>query len=653
VTAGQDRRRQEAQVQVLLGRADAALLVGHLGGVGEDNAVAYLRAVLKLAPDHPEARSRLTKVLGGYAEQGRKALAANDLEEAEQRLKEAQALAAELHLSPESLTQLTWDIAQKKVEQVREGRMQALLAKADKALAAGRLDQPQGNNALDPLREALKLMPDDARARRRIDQLLDAYARRIREGLAHNDLVGARQGLRQAQAVATELHVASPRSLTALDTTLSSIEAQRARTAAEAERRQSAARQAQERKQQIDHLLARADQAVAAGHLVRPKDNNAADLYRQALGLSAGDERVLQLLDELLDTLVAKGREALDGGDLGQARAQLQDGQALAQELRLSTATLDRLAKAIDVRAKPPPAPESKGESKAAAVEQQIQALVEKGEDAVDHNWLTFPQERSAAEYVRQIFQIAPGHPEGKKLAGSILDRYLAFARRYLARENPDKASTYLERAAAVAKEFDLVPEGVRVLQDQIAAQVKEQERQQAEARAQAQAAKQAATKLEAKVEKTPEPAPAAHKKGQERERQQVREEFAKLILQGEQAVERKSYDAAQTYLSRARRLAGKHDLPTDGLARLESSLRDRDQAQVRVSRLIDQGAKAVSHQELAQARNHLAEARRLAAQHYLSTNDLDRLDTRIKEAEGQSRAPKEEKKSFRFIGTF
>jgi Caspase domain/PEGA domain len=596
-------QQRDAQVQNLLGRADAALQAGRLDGTGSDNALAYLRQVLTLVPDHPEARSRLAQVLAAYVALGDKALKAGDLAGAEQRLGQAQALVQEMHLSQGPLAQLTWDLAQAKLKHEREGRLAALLAKADAALQAGRLEQPTGASAIDLLRSAYDLAPKDARVQARLGALVEDLSARGGESLGQGDLTTAEERYRQGHELAERYGISSA-DLEGLKGAI-----------AEAKKRQEAGREAQERKRRVDALLAQAGQAVAAGQWVRPKGRSAADIYRQALALAAGDERVLELLDELVDTIVAKGQEALEANDLAQARAQLQDAQDLARDMRLSTATLDRLAKAIEARATPPqPKPQVTGP------EAQIQGLVDKGESALDRWWLTSPAGRSAIDYVRQIFRIAPDHAEGKRLGEAIIAHYLTLARRDLAHSNLDRSGSWLDQAEAVAKELHMEADGLAPLRAQIAAKVKEQE--------EAAAAQRIARETKQKEE------------AQRIAREKRRQEQAERAAQAQREQERQWKKAQQEV-----ELAAK--------ARLQAQA--RQQVRERFARLIVQGEQALGHQQLAQARRHLAEAQQLASEHQLPTGDLERLDSRIKEVEGRTSttvAPRTEKK-VRFFGSF
>ena len=74
----------------------------------------------------------------------------------------------------------------------------------------------------------------------------------------------------------------------------------------------------------LERLLQRADHALATGALVAPPEENAADLYREALARSTRDPRAVSGLEQVIDRLLADADAQLQAHHL-EAAQQLAD----------------------------------------------------------------------------------------------------------------------------------------------------------------------------------------------------------------------------------------------------------------------------------------------------------------------------------------
>ncbi|MCG6117389.1 MAG: protein kinase [Aquimonas sp.] len=159
--------------------------------VGASARDAYT-AVLNLQPDHPEAQAGLRRLGQSLLRRAEAASADFDFLTAETALDEA----ARLQPPPSGLA-----AAKQRMEESRsryealprEGvadaaRIDALLAQAEVALAAGRLMQPPGESAYDALRTVLALQPRQPRARQLLAELPAEADRRFEQAMRASQL---------------------------------------------------------------------------------------------------------------------------------------------------------------------------------------------------------------------------------------------------------------------------------------------------------------------------------------------------------------------------------------------------------------------------------------------------------------------------------
>lgn len=186
--------------QTILDDADDAFEAGRLVGSGEDSAFALYSSVLEAAPDAPRALDGVERIAEHYLTLARDALAADDPEAAaanlalardvmpehygiaitsdliarygkdllvnarqlaESDLEQAEVLLARasafLPAGDPALEQVQADLARYR----REAKLDVLLRGIDARILAERLTIPQGDSAIDLLRQARELAPND------------------------------------------------------------------------------------------------------------------------------------------------------------------------------------------------------------------------------------------------------------------------------------------------------------------------------------------------------------------------------------------------------------------------------------------------------------------------------------------------------------
>ena len=217
--------------------------------------------------------------------------------------------------------------------------LEGLLARADRALAAGQLVAPQGASAADLYREALRRNARDPRAVNGLEQTIDRLV---------SDAEGAlqRRHLDDAQQLADQAHAISPDHPRVAFLT-AQIGAQRERAVLDKAQRAAATgnvagalavlddaargghhslveeARAQLAQKQLDgraaEFLRRGREALVRGRLIEPPEQNARFFIESARALAPADTAVQQATQELIARLQAEAGQALTAGHPDQA----------------------------------------------------------------------------------------------------------------------------------------------------------------------------------------------------------------------------------------------------------------------------------------------------------------------------------------------
>jgi hypothetical protein len=363
----------------LLHRADDALAAGKL--LGDDSASALYQRVLDADATNGLALNGLKKVAEAQAAQAREAIAAGNVDLANQRI----AALAQLSPNHPAIAELRAALAKSRENDTQAGEQQ--LARADAQLRAGKIGGADGALAL--YQAQLKRDPANARAKAGLRRVAQGFVTQANAAIDAGNLAAADKLAQQADAIASDM---------------GDVRALRSRLREEHEQRDIAGKQSQVApadQGRIDALLDEADKALAAGNLIVPPGDSAYDKYRAVLridgnnakafaGLGRIPARAKELFEQALksntpnrargyldaisdidpgDTSVAPMRERLANLFLDQAEAKVTQGLradaeralASARELSPNNARLAAVEQKIQAMAAPAQPPASSG----------------------------------------------------------------------------------------------------------------------------------------------------------------------------------------------------------------------------------------------------------------------------------------------------
>ncbi|MBS0580277.1 MAG: energy transducer TonB [Proteobacteria bacterium] len=227
----------------------------------------------------------------------------------------------------------------------------------------------------------------------------------------------------------------------------------------------------------LEVLLQRADHALATGALVAPPAENAADLYREALGLSARDPRAVSGLEQVIDRLLTDADAQLQAHQL-EAAQRLADAarsispnhprvaflaaQIGAQRERLVLSRAQRAAASGDVSSALAVLDDAArgGAHRSTLVDEARQQLAQKQIDARITDYLARarealatgavlqPPEQNARFYVESARALAPNSPAVLQVRGEVIARLLAEAHQAVSTGSAEAADGWISAAA-------------------------------------------------------------------------------------------------------------------------------------------------------------------------------------------------------------
>ena len=285
----------------LLAKADAALAAGKL--VGSGSAAASYQRVLDADATNALALNGLKKVAEAVAQQARDAIAANNVDQANQLIAEL----AQLSPNHPAIPELRGAIAK-----LHAGQQQALedaLSRAEAQQRAGRIAGADGALAL--FQSALKSDPSNARAKAGMARLAQTLIAQANAALDDDNATQAAALLQQAAQAAPD----SP-----------ALRKANARLGDARERLEAATRRAQitpADQARIQQMLAAADQAMTAGNLILPPGDCAFDKYRAVLTIDADNAAAMEGLAKIPARAKELFEQAIRNGTPYKARADI------------------------------------------------------------------------------------------------------------------------------------------------------------------------------------------------------------------------------------------------------------------------------------------------------------------------------------------
>jgi TonB family protein len=231
----------------------------------------------------------------------------------------------------------------------------------------------------------------------------------------------------------------------------------------------------------LESLLARADAALAAGALVAPPQENAAELYARALGRNARDPRAVNGLAQVIDQLLASAERELQQQHLDAAEHLTEQARAIdpnharvaflaaqigAQRERAVLNKAQRAAAGGDVAGALATLEDaSHGEHRSTLVEQARQQLAQKqldgriadylgrARDALTRGALIAPVEDNARFYIESARALAPGDIRVQQATQELIAALQNEARQALGAKNAEQADIWIAAAADAGAE--------------------------------------------------------------------------------------------------------------------------------------------------------------------------------------------------------
>ncbi len=260
-------------LEPLLLQARAALAAGHLSG-GADSAAALFRRVLEQDPAHALARRGLADTQQGLLAIAQDRIAEDDLEAAQQRIADVEALDPAHPGLPQARAALG------EAQAGRRARREVALAEAEASLAAGRLVEGE-DSARARYRRLLEAEPGLEAAREGLQRVAGKLLEQAQRRAADFEFDAARALIAEAERTA-----ADHPGLAASRLRLAEAEAAQRRLNA------GAGADAATSGTRLAALLADAADAVDAGRLVSPPGSSAYDLYRAAQAIAPAHAEV-------------------------------------------------------------------------------------------------------------------------------------------------------------------------------------------------------------------------------------------------------------------------------------------------------------------------------------------------------------------------
>ena len=227
---------------------------------------------------------------------------------------------------------------------------------------------------------------------------------------------------------------------------------------------------------ELEQLLARADQALAAGALTAPPGANAADLYRAALQRNARDPRALNGLEQVIDHLVTDAEAQLQEHHLDAAQQLADQARAInprhvrvafltaqigAQRERLVLGRAQRAAAGGDVSAALAVLDDAArggnrstlvDEARAQLTQKQTEARVAdflaRAREALAAGAIIEPAEQNARFYIESAKALAPNEPAVQEVRTALLARLQSESRQAAAAGNAELADHWADAAA-------------------------------------------------------------------------------------------------------------------------------------------------------------------------------------------------------------
>jgi TonB family protein len=304
-----------------------------------------------------------------------------------------------------------------------------LMAKAAAALAANRLTEPSGDNALELYLQAQTRNPTDPSVLAGLAEVHERLLARAENALLEERLDEAAAAIENARKSGVEAG-----RIAFLSAQLGKLRDQlkAAQAQAQAQAQTRARTETKPDDEKVAALLAQAAQNSDAGRLIEPADDNARYYITLALRLEPNSNEALDAKRALATRLLSEARGAIDRRDFVRATAWIEGANGIAVPANIETiqSLLAVARNQVDVDA--------------------WNQLLKNANDRLQQDRLIEPANDSAKYYLLTLQKL---NPSNAGLAAAMQDlgvRLTAKARRALALEQYDAARSWLEEAAGV-----------------------------------------------------------------------------------------------------------------------------------------------------------------------------------------------------------
>ncbi len=357
--------------------------------------VAAYRRVLDVDPDHTGAISAIAGLETQWRQSFSAALAQSDLSQAETKLAELEAaFPGDLELAS-----LSSALADRRRAEVLVTSTQALLR------SHGISDIPAATAAIQSYREVLRLAPGHPIAMQELDIIATHYAELAMGSAAVGELDSALTLLDRASAANAGLPI--------LDDVRDSI------------------RQATTLQEEITNMLQRAGELRAAGTLINPPGENAAEVYHRVLAADPDNVVAMQGLNEVESQIVSLTIQLIDASDIQSVQALLDRAGAVG----LNPDSIAEVKGRLDTEV---------------ARLANIQTGLERAQLLLAQGFITAPQPENAVAVLREVERLDPGNEQAALLLQAAAERLAAVAREAYAVGMVEEARQYLELALTV-----------------------------------------------------------------------------------------------------------------------------------------------------------------------------------------------------------
>lgn len=357
--------------------------------------VAAYRRVLDLDPDHAGASSAIAGLETQWRQSFSAALAQSDLSQAETKLSEL-----------ESAFPGNAELASLSVALADRRRAEALLVSTQALLRShGVSDIPSATAAIQSYREVLRLAPGHPVAMSELDSIATHYAELAMESASQGELDSALTLLDRASAANASLPI--------LDDVRDSI------------------RQATTLQEEIGNMLQRAGELRAAGTLINPPGDNAAEVYHRVLAADPDNVVAMQGLNEVESQIVSRSSQLIGNSDIQSVQALLDRANAVG----LNPDSIAEVQGRLD--------------SEVARLA-NVQIGLERAQLLLAQGFITAPQPENAVAVLREVERLDPGNEQATVLLQAAAGRLAAVAREAYGVGMVEEARQYLELALTV-----------------------------------------------------------------------------------------------------------------------------------------------------------------------------------------------------------